>query len=685
MGIRLRQLAIVIETPDGPYGTNLTFPNGLTVIRAHNSSGKSTCIMSILYALGLEGMLGPNHRPPFAEIMLESLIDGDRTLEVKKSLVRLEIENDLGQFLTATRAVFTEGVDSDRQRQLIRVAEGPALSCPTNMYDEQDYFVRLRYAAQSEMGFHHRLARFIGYELPLVSGADGKEVPLYLECLLPFFFVDQLSGWRDVKARMPTHLRIPEMAKRATEFILKFDVLQWGVRAQAIAQRETLLRQTWTNRVVLAKGELKGRAVILIGLPDSPDTSWPPQESPSLMYTNGQEWIPLPQTLAQIRQQLETLRQTDMPTSDENDEQLRLLLREADSQLANLRDELVSVLERESLEKSNLRAVDKRIETLAEELREYRDVKTVLDRGGFVEVKTSEGTCPTCRQPLRDTLLPQVGSASPMSLEDNISYIKDEYDTFVKMRAHILTALDARATVLNELRRRETELQQRIREYRRTLVAPAGTTSEARIGEQLRLEHELDRLVAIEVWFVELLAEFATFTTEWVRIQEDRGQLGPDSFSASDRQKLATFGELFRSQLHEYGFRSFDVEEVSLNEATYRPTRHGYEIGLTSASDAVRLIWAYLLAMMEVARKHQTNHIGFVIFDEPKQQNAQDISVEQLLRRASKALENRQQVIVATSEEEERIAPMLRTLECRYYSYPPNERIIVKLSPDDGF
>ena len=43
----------------GLYGTDIAFAPGLNVIRAPNTSGKSTCIQAIIYALGLEGMLGP--------------------------------------------------------------------------------------------------------------------------------------------------------------------------------------------------------------------------------------------------------------------------------------------------------------------------------------------------------------------------------------------------------------------------------------------------------------------------------------------------------------------------------------------------------------------------------------------------------------------------------------------------
>ena len=57
MPLRFRHLEIRLGTGQGPFGVRIPFGDGLVVIHADNTSGKSTCLMSALYALGLEGML----------------------------------------------------------------------------------------------------------------------------------------------------------------------------------------------------------------------------------------------------------------------------------------------------------------------------------------------------------------------------------------------------------------------------------------------------------------------------------------------------------------------------------------------------------------------------------------------------------------------------------------------------
>ncbi len=686
MGMRLRHLQVQIETSNGPYGIVIPFPNGMTVIRADNSSGKSTCLMAILYGLGLEGMLGPSQQPPFAEVMLESLLDGPQHVSVVESFVRLEIENDQGEFLTAKRFVSRNiDIDASRVRQLVQVVEGGAITHPTGTFPARDYFVRIPSAAQSESGFHHRLAAFVGYQLPNVPGTDQGQVPLYLETLFPFFFVDQLSGWRDLKARMPTHLRIPEMAKRATEFILRLDILGREIQRQTLSQREELLRQQWRNRIVVAQSEIQSKGAALHGFPETPVDRWPPRAAtPQMMHTDGNTWRSVESAITNVEQRISQLVEPIPVPSislSPDQEQVFLLLREAENQLVEVREQAYAIDEKDRMEDLNIRAVDKRLRTLAEELKDYRETKAVLDRGGFAELKTAQGICPTCRQPMKDTLLPQGTPNAPMSLEDNIHYIKDEHDTYEQMRRHALSAAQSRQTLLSQLRRREAELAQTIREQRRTLIAPTGTPSAARIGEQIRLEHELDRLKETSKWYEQLVIDVNAMANEFAAIKKARKELGEDGLSENDKAKVRSLTEIFREQLVLYGFRSFDVEEISLSPVTYRPMRHEFDVGLTSASDAVRLIWAYLLSMLELARRKEfiTNHLGIVVFDEPKQQNAQDISLEQLLFRAAASLTHNQQVIVATSEEAVRLSPMLASIECKYLNFPVGGRLIEKL------
>ena len=99
-------------------------------------------------------------------------------------------------------------------------------------------------------------------------------------------------------------------------------------------------------------------------------------------------------------------------------------------------------------------------------------------------------------------------------------------------------------------------------------------------------------------------------------------------------------------------FSSCDIEQLHISEETYRPNHDGYDLGFdVSASDMIRTIWAHLIGLLEVSAEFGLNHPGLLVFDEPKQQGAAEVSFVALLDRASVARSRNQQVIFATSED----------------------------------
>jgi len=93
MTLQIRQLNLRITTSGGLFGVGIPFEAGLFVLHADNTAGKSTCLQSILYALGLEGMMGPSQKIPLPPVATDSLEYEGRTYEVLESEVLLEISN----------------------------------------------------------------------------------------------------------------------------------------------------------------------------------------------------------------------------------------------------------------------------------------------------------------------------------------------------------------------------------------------------------------------------------------------------------------------------------------------------------------------------------------------------------------------------------------------------------------
>ena len=103
-----------------------------------------------------------------------------------------------------------------------------------------------------------------------------------------------------------------------------------------------------------------------------------------------------------------------------------------------------------------------------------------------------------------------------------------------------------------------------------------------------------------------------------------------------------------------------------MSRDSYRPEKEGFEIGFElSASDSVRLKWAYQLGLLDVAQATATNHPGLVVFDEPRQQEAAEASVAGLLAEASRIADNQSQILIATSEDLAKVRGFVSGIDCQ--------------------
>jgi hypothetical protein len=644
--MRLLKLQLRAMTPEGMFGVTIPFTLGLNVLAAPNTSGKSTCMMSILYALGLEGILGPNQYPPLPDVMRSSLSWQGQELPVVESHVRLELTSTEGKPITVQRSVA-----GDASRQLVHVVFGPDLTHPSLDYIRRDFHVRLGGSATDPAGFHTFLAEYLGHQLPDVPSSDDKTVPLYLECLFPYYFVDQLTGWRDIKARMPTHLRIPEMAKRSAEYVLSLDVLQQAIDKVRAEQEAARIRAEWQKLFDQMKVSLSRTGTVLRGVPEFPIAIWPPTPAPQLFAAEGQQWSTLDHVVGWYKIRIQSLLTEELPRAEEVAHQVLTDFQASEAQLARLTQELESATESLIADQAHITSLRERISTLHEDLRHYEDDRKVESRHGEVRLRVAEGVCPTCHQSIAGTLLPQNQPINPMSIQENILFINDQIATFQHMLLDGRRVVEAKEQEVSGLRRSVRDLMDLVRAQRRTIMADARAPSEAAIQERLQLEHTLRRLDEVSETVNGVMEQFRALAEEWATADGSLRALAKPQLSPADLDKLKTLQESFVSQVQQYGFSSFPVSDLGISRQSYRPSRRDLDIGLTSASDTIRIIWAYLLGMLEVSRTHRTNHWGLVMFDEPRQHSADKLSFDSLLRRASSAIKYGQQVIFATSED----------------------------------
>jgi hypothetical protein len=202
-------------------------------------------------------------------------------------------------------------------------------------------------------------------------------------------------------------------------------------------------------------------------------------------------------------------------------------------------------------------------------------------------------------------------------------------------------------------------------------VSPNNSPSAVAVEERVRLEIRVRELEELQTAADESAAQFKALSEQYSALLAEQASLPADKMSADDKRKLTKFTTIVREQAKQFGFSTFDPDEVTISEDNYRPQKEGFEIGFeTSASDAIRLKWAYQLGLLELGTIESTNHPGLLVFDEPRQQSSAKVSFEHLLKRASAAKQSGRQVIFSTSEDLPNLERILQNLDCDQHIFP---------------
>lgn len=679
MSLVVRHIRLRAQTTGGLYGADIPIQPGCTILHAPNTSGKSTTLQALLYALGLEQMLSPKREIPLPFAMRTHVEDPEtsETHQIIESYVAVELENAQQERIAVKRGVTVTATD----RRLVSVFSGPELTDPGKSYARRDYFVLDGGAAQREAGFHRFLADFIGWHLPIVKRYDGSECPLYVETVFPLFFVEQKTGWTAIPANIPTHFKIRDVHRRSVEFLLDLETHEIERRKQDLEIQQIALRARWSGIIHDMKAMANAAGLSATQLPEAPTAFVDEVRAAHLLVFEDKAWRPLAAQLATLQERLDSLDDVLIPevegVADEASAEADQLTREIQTLNAD-RSEIFRERQAEALQ---LSATQERLSLLADDIRKNQDARKLQTYGSELAKDLSPNHCPTCEQPLDDSLLPQGVLASVMSIDDNIDYLSAQRNIFRRLADRSESAirdLDLELLSTNEEVRRKAA---RLRALKSDLIAPSHAASAAFIEQRLRLEQRVLQLVEAQERFSGVIDHLQRQVEDWKDLSAAKAKLPDNRLGEKDIEKLRLFERSIRAQLDLYKFTTFPTSELTVSEDTYRPEKEGFEIGFElSASDSIRLKWAYQMGLLEVAKTTATNHPGLLVFDEPRQQEAAKVSMAGLLRVAARNGANGAQIIIATSEQLDTIKELTTGLQCNLQTFPGR---IIRRIPDE--
>ena len=219
------------------------------------------------------------------------------------------------------------------------------------------------------------------------------------------------------------------------------------------------------------------------------------------------------------------------------------------------------------------------------------------------------------------------------------------------------------------------EVRSAIRTIKDSLTSAGAAPSKEDVRKEVVLEARIERLTEIAAEAEKIRDELEATGDRWAEVQSLLSALPTDGLSNQDKRKLSDLEGTFKTLLQEFDYKSTRIDELHISPRSYKPAVENIELGSeASASDNIRMIWAYLYSLMVVSRSpdYVTHHLGLLILDEPRQQEAKEVSFNSFIKAAADSMEYDQQIIIGTSEKQSELEAAIAGLPVRQIHFDDN-------------
>jgi hypothetical protein len=651
--MKFMAIRLFIQTDIGPHGYAFCFGDRLTIVRANNSSGKSTFFHTLLYALGMEELLGARGEKSLQTAVREHFIENDGMVGVEQSSVMLEISNKAGDVVTLRRSIKS----SRTSTKLVEVFEGACLTGSAPAEHPRPYFLHDGGSAQVDEGFFRFLEVFLGLQLPRVPRVTGGETKLYLQDVFAAHAVEQKRGWTDYIANAP-YFGIRDVRTRVAEYVLGLEVFETAIKKARLEEERQAIERDWAEAVA----SLRLQAAELGFVPDSlSNRAVYPFDTASISVVKRlpEGTVTSGEYLSALKDEhLRLLGEIDAPRTNDNAALLeRLGETEAKAQRLAFLHERASLAQRTRA--ASMDEYRRLICELNVDIEKNESAGKLRLLGAQLSLKLSTGHCPTCTQPVEDTLLLNVSAGTQMGIETNIDYLKAQRSMVERQVDGLTREIEEGAVMLGGFARELSAVRDTVTAIRNDL----GTgTQQARsiLRELVAVEFELGRMTRLEEGLEAYRRLFPDIATRFRENELARKDLPKDNLSAADWKAVNNFATFFRGNASSFGYGSVLPGDVNVNPQSLMPMLGDPELQVvnarteSSASDFVRLIWAYLIALFQTATFHgvKGHHLGVLLLDEPGQHSMGVQSMLALFQKLS-GLKELQSIVFASFENEE--------------------------------
>lgn len=635
----INRLNITIITETDNFYFDESFQKGVNIIASDiNTSGKSSVISAILYCLGMEEIIGGKGSKVLSAAFNKKIKSIDNTvINVLKSKIFLEISNG-DEIVTIFRSV----QDPIRHDNLISVMFGKYEDRNNAETKEIDMFVHNTNSAKGVYGFFTFLEKFIGIKLPNVLGYDGKEKKLYIQNVFSGIIIEQKRGWSDILSRVP-NFGIKDPKRKTVEFLLNMDSLELSKLKLKTNNKIKAKIDVWKELYTESNTYFKSIGLRITGITKEIDYI----EDDQIDILDIETSLNLKNVLIQSNIQLKEITDNKYIKIN-NNAKLNEELLEIIKVIDNLQIEVENLVSQKNKEFLETKTLQNGLKNLNNDIQNNKDVQRIIEFGSGKNIDLYKGVCPTCNQRIDDTLITSQKSVRIMTPNENIKHLESQrilFESIIKQKEEVIKDIDIRlinkTTQLKRLEKLAVSIKQ-------DLFKLNDEYNEHVIVQRLSLERRIEELINAQKSLLNYNKKFIKLSQEYKILTGQILVMDKNDFSKEDVKKINSLRNRFIENLKDFGYRSINPDEnISISYLTLLPEIMGYDLKFdSSASDHIRGIWAYTIALQQVSLEYKANHPNLLIFDEPNQHSIIEEDMNAFLTKVDTLKNNEVQTII---------------------------------------
>lgn len=675
--MHIKAISIEIQTNNGPFGFFTEFSRNLNIIRGRNSAGKSTIVHAIMYAMGMEELLGAQNENALTYALKNYVEYEGLKHQIHSSKVTIEIESNC-KTITIQRSIKEDGISN----KLIRIRECSALTKDEST-EPIFRFIHDPNSAQIEEGFFKYFEQFLGLKLPLVPRTNNKPTKLYLQYLFAAMIVEQKRGWTDYIANLP-YFGVRDARIKIVDYLVGTDVFETDAKRDALDQESKKIHDEWQVAQRTLLGETLKLGFRMDNIPKSPVSDF---NAELVSFHKTSEGVT--ESLLEYRQRKTTdhqligvrlSQQAETPTQE-----ITEAIEKHTNDLERFTVSYETCLGDLGLLRVTLNSNSLNTRQARDELSKNLAAQKLIKFGASLNLSTASNACPACHQSIGNSLVDLHESTPHMDIDTNIDYLNAQLRMLERERGGVEQSIKELEALKEQLARTLAATKSALRALRSDLNSNS-SVSKSGIRLQVQIEMELEELSKFEESSDRALDALGALSQRLHANQRARAQMPGNYYSAADQAKYSLFEKMFRANISAFDYHSADINDIEFNRenllpylskielreingkrqpfntsATKEPSASAIERNddnpkgkgniarESSASDFVRLIWSYLLSIYQTS-SHPTvngNHLGFLLLDEPGQHSMATKSQQALFQLLSS--EKGLQSIVAAS------------------------------------